>query len=62
VYIPGSGVILAIGLNSETTPNSDTNPTADHIFGLVAAVYQTLVQDHAIAGLPAPHHAARVTR
>ena len=58
VYVPESGVILAIGLNSYTTPNSDT-ATTDHIVGLVGTVYQTLVQRGAISGLPAPRHAGR---
>jgi D-alanyl-D-alanine carboxypeptidase len=49
VYVPKSGVILAIGLNSYTTPNSDT-ATTDHILGLVGIVYQTLVQHDAISG------------
>jgi D-alanyl-D-alanine carboxypeptidase len=52
VYVPKSGVILAIGLNSETA-------TPDHIVGLVGTVYQTLVQRGAISGLPAPRHAGR---
>jgi D-alanyl-D-alanine carboxypeptidase len=58
VYVPKSGVILAIGLNSYTTPNSE-NATPDHILGLVDTVYQTLVQRGAISGLPAPRHAGR---
>jgi D-alanyl-D-alanine carboxypeptidase len=52
VYVPGSGVILAIGLNSDTTPNSTTSTTTDHILELVAAAYTTLVADGAVSALP----------
>ena len=58
VYVPKSGVILAIGLNSYTTPNSDTTIT-DHIIELPGLVYQALVKHGVIAGLRAPHHAGR---
>ena len=58
VYVPKSGVILAIGLNSYTTPNSNTTIT-DHIIELPGLVYQALVKHGVIAGLRAPHHADR---
>jgi len=51
VYIPASGVILAIGLNSQSDP--------DRISALGVSVYHTLVADGVIPATPAPRHAGR---
>jgi D-alanyl-D-alanine carboxypeptidase len=55
VYVPGSGVILVIGLNSYTTPTSTTT-TTDHILDLVAKAYKALVTQGVVSALPEPRH------
>jgi D-alanyl-D-alanine carboxypeptidase len=54
VYVPKWGVILALGLNSYTNP--DTN---DHINDLVERVLATLIADGVISVLPAPRQAGQ---
>jgi len=54
VYVPGSGVILAIGLNSDATPNSTKTTITDHILDLVATAYKTLITHGVVSALPAP--------
>jgi D-alanyl-D-alanine carboxypeptidase len=51
-YFPASGVILAMGLNSYTTPG-----TNDDIGGLTSTVYRTLIALGVVSALPAPHQA-----
>lgn len=55
VYVPKLGVILALGLNSYTDPDKN-----DRINDLVPMVLGTLVTDHAISALAAPHYTAWV--
>jgi D-alanyl-D-alanine carboxypeptidase len=51
IYLPKSGVILAMGLNSQSSDDS---------IGLLAArAYETLIAHGVSSGLPAPHHASR---
>ena len=51
IYLPKSGVILAMGLNSQSSNDS---------IGLLAArAYETLIAHGVSSGLPAPRHADR---
>ena len=49
LYLPDSGVIMAIGLNSYVTPGS-----SDGIAALAVSVYDTLLSSGVIAPAPAP--------
>jgi D-alanyl-D-alanine carboxypeptidase len=55
VYVPDSGVILAAGLNSYTTPD----PATDQITNLAVAAYKTLLAHGVVSALSSPHHADR---
>jgi D-alanyl-D-alanine carboxypeptidase len=56
LYVPKWNLILALGLNSYTTPNTDNTQT-DHITDLVGSVVTTLIKDGAISALAAPSRA-----
>jgi D-alanyl-D-alanine carboxypeptidase len=53
VYVPESGVILALGLNSYTTPNT-TDSVTDQISSLAVTAYATLIAHGLVSALPAP--------
>jgi D-alanyl-D-alanine carboxypeptidase len=62
MYIPKLGVILALGLNSFTDPNTDTGPKTDGINDLVEQVLGTLSRDGAISALSPTSRQPAVTR
>ena len=55
VYVPESGVILALGLNSYTAPNTPDSIT-DQISSLAVTAYKTLIAHGVVSALPAPRH------
>jgi D-alanyl-D-alanine carboxypeptidase len=58
VYVPESGVILALGLNSYTAPSTRDSVT-DQITNLAVAAYNTLLAHGVVSALSSPHHADR---